>query len=215
MMPFAGDPQILAFTLVAAALTVTPGADTLLVLRNVLRGSRTDGLVTTLGICSGLFVHALLSALGVSVILMHSAALFYWVKTLGALYLMWLGWHSLRQAIQPSADFHLQDTRADLPVPTRNCFLEGFLTNILNPKVAVFYLAFLPQFIGPEDPVVFKSVILAGIHYLMSILWLGFLSVFLDRMRQWIIHSGVRRWLDGICGALLIGLGARLSLESR
>jgi len=215
MMPFAGDPQILAFTLVAAALTVTPGADTLLVLRNVLRGSRTDGLVTTLGICSGLFVHALLSALGVSVILMHSAALFYWVKTLGALYLMWLGWQSLRQAIQPPADLDLQNDPAGVHAPTRNCFLEGFLTNILNPKVAVFYLAFLPQFIAPDDPVVFKSVTLAGIHYLMSILWLGFLSVFLDRMRQWIIHSGVRRWLDGICGALLIGLGARLALESR
>ncbi|MFW6374320.1 MAG: LysE family translocator [Thermodesulfobacteriota bacterium] len=215
MMPLAGDPQILAFTLVAAALTVTPGADTLLVLRNVLRGSRTDGLVTTLGICSGLFVHALLSALGVSVILMHSAALFYWVKALGALYLMWLGWQSLRQAIKQPADLHIQDTPAGAPVPTRNCFLEGFLTNILNPKVAVFYLAFLPQFIGPDDPVVIKSTALAGIHYLLSIIWLGFLSVFLDRMRQWIIHSGVRRWLDGVCGTLLMALGIRLALESR
>ena len=78
------DSQVIAFTLVGAALTLTPGADTMLVVRNVLRGGRRDGVVTTFGICLGLFVHATLSAMGVSVILMHSATAFHLVKFAGA-----------------------------------------------------------------------------------------------------------------------------------
>ena len=92
------DSQVVTFTCVAAVLTLTPGADTMLVVRNVLRGGRHDGMVTTCGICVGLFVHATLSALGVSVILMHSATAFHLVKGAGACYLVWLGVQSLWSA---------------------------------------------------------------------------------------------------------------------
>jgi RhtB (resistance to homoserine/threonine) family protein len=207
------DSQIVAFTAVAAALTVTPGADTMLVLRNVLRGTRKDGIITTFGICSGLFVHALLSAFGVSVILMHSATLFHAVKTVGACYLIWLGWQSVRSVARSSADSDLNMAESGQSHSLRKCLAEGFLSNVLNPKVAVFYLAFLPQFIGPEDPVIVKSLLLAGIHYLMGILWLVSLSAFLDITRRFIIKSAVRRWMDGVCGAVLVGLGVRLALE--
>src|SRR5262245_7245257 len=94
------DSQVIAFTIAAAALTLAPGPDTMLVIRNVLRGGRRDGVVTTLGICSGLFVHATLSALGVSIILTRSAAAFTVVKLLGAIYLAWLGAQSLRKAMR-------------------------------------------------------------------------------------------------------------------
>ena len=94
------DSQVLAFTLAAAALTIAPGADTMLVIRNVLRGGRRDGMVTTFGICSGLFVHATLSALGVSMLLMHSATAFHLLKLAGACYLVWLGLQSLRRAVR-------------------------------------------------------------------------------------------------------------------
>ena len=209
------DSQVLAFTLVAAALTLSPGADTMLVLRNVIKGGRKDGIVTTIGIGSGLFVHAMLSALGVSIILMHSAALFTTVKTAGALYLVWLGWQSLRGAVKGTAAAERLDSTAGTPSSYQKNFLEGFLTNILNPKVAVFYLAFLPQFIGPEDPVIVKSILLAGIHYVMGLIWLVSLSIFLDRVRRFIIKASVRRWLDGFCGAILVGLGLRLVFEDR
>ena len=85
------DSQVIAFMCIAAVLTLTPGADTMLVVRNVLRGSRYDGVVTTCGICVGLFVHAMLSAFGISVILMHSAAAFHLVNYAGACYLVWQG----------------------------------------------------------------------------------------------------------------------------
>lgn len=208
------DGQVLTFTLVAAALTLSPGADTMLVVRNVLRGGRHDGVVTAFGICSGLFLHAILSALGVSIILMHSAMAFHWVKIAGACYLVWLGVQSLRGAVRRAHYAEGPDSLVvTAAVPSERCFLEGLLSNVLNPKVAVFYLAFLPQFIGPTDPVLGKSLLLAGIHYTEGILWLVTLSLVLDRARRFFLKSAVRRCLDGLCGLVLVGLGARLALE--
>src|SRR3990172_3334755 len=195
------DGQVLTFTLVAAALTLSPGPDTMLVVRNVLRGGRHDGVVTTFGICSGLFLHATVSALGISIILMHSATAFHVVKIAGAGYLVWLGIQSLRGAVRgaPAAGGTERPVAADA-LSSRRCFLEGLLCNVLNPKVAVFYLALLPQFIGPGDPVLAKSLLLAGIHYAEGILWLVTLSFLLDRTRRFFLGSAVRRWLDALCG---------------
>lgn len=208
------DSQMVAFTLVAAALTITPGADTMLVVRNVLRGDWREGVVTTFGICSGLFVHAILSAFGVSVVLMHSATAFHLVKIAGACYLMWLGVQSLYGVVR-GGSYAESTGPSGIPgmVSPRRCLLEGFLSNVLNPKVAVFYLAFLPQFIGPTDPVLRKSLLLAGIHYAEGILWLATVSIVLDRTRRFFLKSSVRRWLDGLCGTLLVGLGLRLAVE--
>jgi RhtB (resistance to homoserine/threonine) family protein len=207
------DSQIVAFTFAAAVLTVTPGQDTLLVVRNVLRGGRGDGVVTTFGICAGLFMHATLSALGVSVILMHSATAFQLVKFAGACYLVWLGLRSLSSAMRGVHHAAgLEHQRAADAVPLRRCFLEGVLSNVLNPKTAVFYLAFLPQFIGPTDSVLQKSLLLAGIHYAEGILWLVGVSMAVDQTRRLFLHAMVRRWLDGICGALFVGFGVRLAL---
>ena len=207
------DAQVMAFTWAAAVLTIAPGADTMLVIRNVLRGGRRDGVVTTFGICSGLFVHATLSALGASILLMHSATAFHLVKLAGAGYLMWLGLHSLRSAVRTPQRSPLEVVEPPRRRAPQQCFLEGFLSNVLNPKAAVFYLAFLPQFIGPTEPVLTKSLLLASIHYVEGLLWLVALSIMLDHLRQFILHATVRRWLDGLCGAVLVGCGARLALE--
>jgi threonine/homoserine/homoserine lactone efflux protein len=96
-------------------------------------------------------------------------------------------------------------------VSPQRCFLEGFLSNVLNPKVAVFYLAFLPQFISPTDPVLQKSLLLAGIHYAEGFLWLVTVAMVVDQTRRFFLQSLVRRWLDGVCGTLLVGLGVRLA----
>jgi RhtB (resistance to homoserine/threonine) family protein len=208
------DSQIVAFTFAAAVLTITPGQDTMLVVRNVLRGGRCDGVVTTFGICAGLFMHATLSALGVSVILMHSAMAFQLVKFAGACYLVWLGARSLASAVRgthhPAGPEHRPALDAVSP---QRCFLEGMLSNVLNPKTAVFYLAFLPQFIGPTDPVLQTSLLLAGIHYAEGILWLVVVSMAVDQTRRLFLKSMVRRWLDGICGTLFVGFGVRLACE--
>jgi RhtB (resistance to homoserine/threonine) family protein len=208
------DSQVVAFTFIAAALTLSPGPDTMLVVRNVLRGGRRDGVMTAFGICTGLFLHATLSALGVSMILIHSATAFHIVRLAGACYLAWLGVQSLYGALRPSHDSGDRAVgMASAGATVRRCFLEGLLTNVLNPKVAVFYLAFLPQFIGPADPVFAKSLLLAGIHYTEGIIWLVALSSMLHHMRRFILKASTRRWLDGLCGTVLVGLGVRLALE--
>lgn len=206
---------MMTFIVVAALLTMSPGPDTMLVLRNVLRGGRRDGFATTLGICSGLAVHATLAAAGLSVILLHSARAFQGVKAVGAAYLVWLGIQSWRGALRartvdPGFDGETRASRA-FTAP----YLEGFFTNTLNPKVAVFYLAFLPQFIAPGDPVVLKAFGLAGIHAAMGLVWLSAVAVAVDRAQQLVRRPGVRRGLDAVCGTALVGLGAKLALERR
>lgn len=203
------DGQIIAFFLVAGLLTITPGADTMLVIRNVLRGGRADGLATTFGIVSGLLVHASLSAVGVSMILAQSVTAFQMLKMAGAAYLIWLGIRSLRSAVrdggQPAAPTHARAS-------TRQSFREGLLTNLLNPKVVVFYIAFLPQFIDPDEPVLAKSLLLAVIHAAQGVLWLGGLSFALESSRRFILLPKVRRGLEAVCGTMLIAFGLRLAL---
>lgn len=207
------DKQVLTFTLVAAVLTVTPGADTMLVIRNSLRGGRAAGWATTLGILSGTFLHALMSSVGLSVILMRSATVFHYVKLLGAAYLVWLGLHALWSTRRDSGAPSGSETNSVRRVMFREGYVQGFLTNILNPKVAVFYLAFLPQFISPGDPVLAKSVLLAGIHNLQGVLWLGALSIVVARGRRWMERPAVRRWVTRVSGTIIAGLGIRLALE--
>ena len=204
------DHNVLAFTAIAALVTITPGADTFLVIRNVLRGGRRAGIATTLGICSGLFVHATLSAVGLSLILLHSATLYTAMKWAGALYLAWLGVRSLRDAfrggetvVPPPAGFHVR-------APS----VEGFANNLLNPKVAVFYLAFLPQFVGPHDPVLAKSLLLASIHFVEGIVWLCVVACVVDRGRAFMASPRARRTLEGVAGAVLLSFGLRLATDN-
>jgi len=208
------DPQVLAFALVAALMTVVPGADTFLVVRNSLRGGRRDGWATVSGICTGLFVHALLSAFGVSAVITHSATAFLALKVAGAGYLAWLGLQSLRRAVR-GAPAQPEDGVAAASVPALRSFREGLLTNLLNPKVIVFYLALLPQFLAPGDAVLRKSMLLAAIHFVEGILWLGFVAWAVDRSRTFFLRPALRRWMDAACGTILVAFGIRLMLEQR
>ncbi len=208
------DAHVLAFTGVAALLTITPGADTMLVLRAVLARGPRAGLLAAAGICLGLFIHAMLSALGLSLLLVRSAIAFEAVKLLGAAYLVFLGiqslWHSARGRLDGLADVPAQSTQL-----SSRSFLEGLLTNILNPKVAIFYLAFLPQFIVPGDWVLGKSLLLAGIHAVLGIIWLSLVVLLLGRMRAVLTRPVVQRRLEAVTGLLLIAFGLRLSFEQR
>jgi threonine/homoserine/homoserine lactone efflux protein len=204
------DPQVAAFALVAALMTLSPGADTFLVVRNTLRGGRRDGWATVAGICSGLFVHALLSALGVSALLAHSATAFLALKVAGAGYLAWLGFQSLRSAARGDA----AQAPARVAAP-RVAATRYFRTNLLNPKVIIFYLALLPQFLSPGDAVLAKSLLLTVIHFVQGVLWLGFVAWGVDRSRRFFLRPALRRLMDALCGTILVALGLRLALGER
>ncbi len=207
------DAQVLAFCAVAALVTMSPGPDTFLVIRNTLGSGARGGIATVLGIVCGGSVHALLAALGLTLILVQSAQAFFWVKLVGAAYLVYLGVQSLRQGMRRGKnDAALQASR----VTSRwRAFGEGFVTNALNPKVAVFYFAFLPQFISPDDPVALKSVMLAGIHYAMGLVWLSGVAFAVARAARLLTRPAVRRGLDIVTGSIFTGLGLKLALEHR
>lgn len=208
------DPQLVAFTLVATIVTVIPGADMALVARSVLTRGRRAGYITSAGICTGLWVHALASGVGLSAILVTSAALFSTVKLVGALYLIALGVSSLRSALS---------ARAGAPAPVviatardaRRAFTQGLLSNLLNPKVALFYLTLLPQFVRPGDPVLARSLLLAGIHVVIGLAWLFIYTYFLGRLDALMRRPRVRSLLEGVTGSVLVGLGARVAWDHR
>jgi RhtB (resistance to homoserine/threonine) family protein len=205
------DARVLAFTGIAAIVTLTPGADTMLVVRSALVRGRRAGLLTVLGIGSGLFIHATLSALGLSVVLVRSARAFEIVKLVGALYLVFLGVQAIRSAARgtPIAE------RPAGPTGSRRAYVEGLLTNVLNPKVAIFYLAFLPQFIGPTDPVFAKSILLAGIHFVEGLVWLSLVTLFVARLRPVLAQPRVQRALESVSGLVFIAFGVKLAVSRR
>jgi threonine/homoserine/homoserine lactone efflux protein len=203
------DPRLFAFVGVAAILTILPGADMALVTRNVLAVGRRRTTFTIVGIGAGCLIHATASALGLSAILATSAMAFNVVKMIGAGYLIWLGISSIRDATSPPAATPTTPARQGSP------FLQGFLTNILNPKVAVFYLTFLPQFISPGEPVFRRSLMLASIHIAMGFVWLMAYAWFVDRLGGVLTRPRVKASLERVTGGLLIALGARLAWEHR
>ena len=204
------DGSVLAFTGIVALLTILPGADMALVAKVTLLDGRRAAFFTSLGICAGLPVHATASALGLSLILATSAEAFTVVKFAGAAYLAYLGVRTIRDSLRPAADLAVAGGRAR---SGRAAFVQGWLTNVLNPKVALFYLTFLPQFISPGDSVLAKSLLLAGIHAVLGLVWLPLYAYAIDRLGA--VMRGARRWLERLSGAALIGLGVRLAVERR
>ncbi|MBB1485702.1 LysE family translocator [Oceanospirillum sediminis] len=212
------DASFLTFLAAIILLTISPGVDTVMVIRNTIRGGRIDGLVTSIAICSGLFVHAVVSAAGVSFILLQSASLFTMLKLAGAAYLIWLGWKSLRNAWDRKTNTTLtgvSNTENHSVTPSlRRSFREGFLSNVLNPKTIVFYMAFLPQFIQPHESVMLKSVFLAGVHFIVSNIWQLILILMVAKARQWLSSEKAMRYLDGIIGSVMMTFGIKLATDS-
>ncbi|MBF8222809.1 MULTISPECIES: LysE family translocator [Halomonadaceae] len=208
------DAQFWPFLVAITLLTLSPGVDTLLVIRNASRGGVRDGVLTSLAICCGLFVHAAISALGISLILLQSAWAFSLLKLAGAGYLIWLGLQSLLSArrgrLLPVAGVRGAASRR---VPVWQPLREGFLSNVLNPKTVVFYMAFLPQFIAPGDPALAKSLFLAGVHFVIANLWQISLALMVSSAGHWLAKRWVARGLDGVTGAVMVALGIRLALE--
>jgi len=207
------EGQFLAFLAAITLLTIAPGADTVMITRNSIRGGFKDGFVTSIGICSGLFIHAAVSALGVSLILLGSAYLFSVIKLMGAAYLIWMGVQSILSAVRGqgmAASFN----GTGAAVSVKRSLREGFLSNVLNPKTAIFYMAFLPQFIDPAENAFVQAQILACVHIMICMVWQCLIAAMVDKAKVLLSTPKVSRWFDGLVGALLIGFGLKLALDS-
>jgi len=208
------DTYLITYIAAITLLTVAPGVDTLIVIRNTVRGGWRDGIITSIAICSGLFVHALVSAAGISLILMQSAWMFSALKLAGAGYLVFLGIKSLHSAIKGRHSLSAEATNGrESSVAPWISFREGFLSNVLNPKTVIFYMAFLPQFIQPTDPALLKSLFLAGIHFVIANIWQLALVLMVQRLYSWITRPSVNRTFDSLTGSLMLYFGFKLGLE--
>ena len=207
------DPLFWTFLIPITLLTLTPGVDTVLIIRNTTRGGWRDGALSSLGICSGLFVHAVVSAVGISVILLQSAWAFKALKLAGAGYLVWLGIVSLRNAARNGQPLNLNgQTAGRYRFSARRSLLEGFLSNVLNPKAVVFYMAFLPQFIDPGRSALQQSLFLAGVHFTIAMGWQCLLASIVHQAKTWMQNQKVRRSLDGLTGSIMMFFGIKLAL---
>lgn len=203
-----------AFLVAITLLTITPGIDTVLVIKNTSRSGGLDGVVTSLGICLGLFIHATFSAVGISAILLQSAELFLAMKWVGAAYLIWLGIGALKAAIKGHSGIAINDS-VFRSVSIRRSLKEGFLSNVLNPKTAVFYLAFLPQFIDPQYSPFLQAMTMAGIHFIIAMIWQCGLAGAVSSAKRFFASSLALRWMDGITGSVLVFLGSKLILDDQ
>lgn len=207
------EQQLWTYLLAITLLTLTPGVDTLLVIRNTTRGGVRDGVVSSFGICSGLFVHATVSAVGISLILLQSAVAFGLLKFAGAGYLVWLGGVSLRKAFSSGGERACPTLPSGSGFRPRRSFLEGFLSNVLNPKTIVFYMAFLPQFIDPGRSALQQALLLAGLHFLIAMIWQSLLALVVRQTSTWLFRGRAGKILDGISGSILVALGCRLAFH--
>ncbi|MDP5254957.1 MULTISPECIES: LysE family translocator [unclassified Vibrio] len=201
-----------SFLIAITILTLTPGLDTALVIRNTSRSGLTGGCMTSLGICLGLFVHATFSAVGIATILSQSAQLFQWVKMAGALYLIYLGISGFRALLSPQTSLNLKSYGLVSENRVKS-LREGFLSNVLNPKTAVFYLAFLPQFVDPKGSALLQSLTMAGIHFLIAMVWQCGLASVLSKAKSLLSSPVFMRWMEGTTSLVLVVLGVKLMLE--
>ncbi|MEW6706010.1 MAG: LysE family translocator [Pseudomonadota bacterium] len=201
------------FVLTGVVLNLTPGADTLLVVSRTAAGGFRHGAAAALGIALGCLVHAVAAALGVAALLAASAEAFRLLTWVGAAYLAWLGLQMLRQARKPVP----AETGAGAASNggCRAAFLQGVLTNVLNPKVGLFFLAFVPQFVSPDAASPLAAFLTLGLVFdLTGGLWLLTVAALTVRLRG-SVSSAASRWLHGVGGALFLLLAWRLAFDRK
>ena len=208
-----GTQHLWLFIVSGLLLNITPGPDSLFIMaRSATQGWRA-GVVACWGVGSGVFVHVLAAALGLSALLATSATAFTVVKVVGAAYLVWIGIGMLRARGGATEVAEV----APRVFTYRAIYRQGFLTNVLNPKVALFFLAFVPQFIAPDassKPLAF--IVLGTIFNTNGMLWCHALALFTAfASRRLNVGAAVGRWLNRTMGALFVALGAKLALASR
>lgn len=202
---------IAAFCAAAFLLTITPGMDTALILRTSASEGRRAGIAAATGTAVGCLTWAAITALGLGALLAASELAYTILKWVGAAYLVWMGIKlilSPRKALEPA-------TAAPAETRGRAAFLRGFLTNILNPKVGVFYVSFLPQFV-PHGVEVAPFIMILGVtHALIGLAWLAFLAGATRAIAGWLSRPAVLKVLDRVTGVVFIAFGARLALQAR
>lgn len=209
--------QSVPFLLFVIVLTITPGPDTALGLRNSLRGGSAAMWWTGLGCCAGLLVHAAISVIGLSALLAASAAAYLTVKLAGAAYLLWLGANTLwksRHGARPDPNESLGASLGNADLSRRAAFRQGLVSNLLNPKIILLFLTLLPQFISRGEPRVATSIVLTLVFLAVALVWWRITSWLVGALRRLLTRDRVRLTLERTSGCVLIALGLRVATQS-
>lgn len=207
------------FMLAVFLLNVTPGPDTAYIVGRSVSQGRAAGLLSALGVSAGCCVHVLAVAFGLTALLAASTVAFTVIKVVGAAYLIYLGG---RMLLAPPERDDAPDQQAEAsaikrPRPLKSLFMQGFLTNVLNPKVVLFFLSFFPQFVDPHaSHKALAFLTLGAVFIVMSTIWNSLVAwVAASVTRRMAGKPGIKRWLDRVVGTAFIGLGARLAFTTR
>jgi threonine/homoserine/homoserine lactone efflux protein len=208
--------SFLAYLLISLLIIVTPGPDTALTVRNTLLGGRGNGIATALGVSAGQLIWVLATSVGLVAVLLASEQIFNAVRLAGAAYLVWLGIQTLWSVFNPGgapASEAAPSTRRH--APRLAGFRQGLISDLANPKMAAFFASVLPQF-APEGKGMLSSLVLLGLVFVaMTLAWLTLYAVVIASAGDAFRRSRLRRAIEGIMGATLIGLGARVAYEQR
>lgn len=204
---------MMTFAIAALLLIMLPGPDQALITRNALVGGSAGGLLTMIGGVLGLTVHASAAALGLSALLLTSATAFTALKIVGAAYLLWLGIQMLRSAARRT-----QAAEAIIAAPSRKAVYlrQGFLSNALNPKVALFFVSLLPQFLSADSgsPRA-EALLLSAIFAVLYLAWFGLYVAAVDRLGRWLRKPTVKARIEQVSGVLLLSVAVKLATASQ
>ncbi|WP_353740428.1 LysE family translocator [Desulfolithobacter dissulfuricans] len=197
----------------ALAINISPGPDLIYIVSKTISGGRKVGVASSLGVCSGAMVHVLAASLGISAILATSALAFGIVKYIGAAYLIYLGVQSFRSG---GGSFDICEL-SDKKMSPWQAFRQGVLVDVLNPKVALFFMAFLPQFVRPEVGHDSAQIFMLGSLVILVAVVVEFLVVMVAVQATAFFRGNrkVATWLDRFSGTVLVGLGVRLALAEK
>jgi threonine/homoserine/homoserine lactone efflux protein len=211
-----GIHDLTLFIISGLLLNIMPGPDSLLIMTRSAQQGWRAGSSAAMGIAAGTMVHVFAAAVGLSALLATSATAFNVVKWVGAAYIVWCGIGMLRARIKAVPD-DAGTPPPPAPLPYRRIFAQGFLTNVLNPKVALFFLAFVPQFIDADAPnKALAFIVLGCIFNFNGTLWCNGLAVFTAFASSKLkVKPLVALWLNRITGSIFLALGARLALSDR
>jgi threonine/homoserine/homoserine lactone efflux protein len=203
--------NLLTFVLVATLLVISPGPNGVLIANTVPLYGRKSGFANIWGFVAAFYLHGTLSIFGISVLLVQSAQAFTIFKLLEAAYLCWIGVKSLLSVWKSQGNPELPSSKVKRGIViNRGAFIQGFLTNALNPKVSMFYLAAFPQFISAGESA-YKAYFLVSAHAVINLVWFSVMVVLLSHLKMLAGNAGFTKWIKSVTGVAFIGFGAKLA----
>lgn len=200
----------LLFIIMSICLIILPGPDTAMATKNTLVAGKMGGVKTVFGTCVALLIHTLAAVIGLSALIVKSALLFSIFKYVGALYLIYIGIKALL-AVKNKEGVNTNDVSINNDKEHTSCFRQGFLTNLLNPKIAVFFLTFLPQFLNPSHNTFIQLLVMGLTYLVLTIIWFAFYIFLIDKISAFMKKPKTQRYIQGLTGIVLIGFGIKLA----